>query len=398
MNERRGRHFLQIPGPSPVPERIRQAMDRDVIDHRGPEFGRLGQEVLEGCRAVFQTSSPVIIYPSSGTGAWEAAIANVLQAGDTVLTCDTGYFAEQWRRMAMRWGLNVETLPGDWRRGVDADAIEARLREDREGEIKAVMVVHNETSTGVTSDIAAVRQAIDASGHPALLMVDVVSSLGCIDFRHEAWGVDVAVAGSQKGLMLPPGLSFNAVSEKALAAARAGGMPRSYWDWGDMLEFNARGYFPYTPATSLLFGLKEAIAMLREEGLEACFARHQRLAAATRAAVRAWGLEILCLEPTEYSAVVTAVVMPADHDADAFRRVALERYDLSLGAGLGRLAGRVFRIGHLGDCSALTLVGALAGVEMGFAASGVPHRAGGVSAAMAVLEPKSGSKTLSAVA
>ncbi len=398
MNKRRGRHFLQIPGPSPVPERIRQAMDRDVIDHRGPEFGRLGQEVLEGCRAVFQTSGPVIIYPSSGTGAWEAAIANVLEAGDTVLTCDTGYFADLWRRMAVRLGVNVETLPGDWRRGTDAQAIEARLSEDRAGQIKAVMVVHNETSTGAASDIAAVRRAIDAAGHPALLMVDVVSSLGCIDFRHEAWGVDVAVAGSQKGLMLPPGLGFNAVSEKALAVARAGGMPRSYWDWGDMLEFNAKGYFPYTPATGLLFGLKEAIAMLREEGLEDCFARHQRLAAATRAAVRAWGLEILCLEPADYSAVVTAVIAPPDSDADALRRVALERFDLSLGAGLGRLAGRVFRIGHLGDCNPLTLVGAVAGVEMALAVVGVPHRAGGVAAAMAALEPKSGSEALSAVA
>jgi alanine-glyoxylate transaminase/serine-glyoxylate transaminase/serine-pyruvate transaminase len=299
--------------------------------------------------------------------------------------------------MAMRLGLNVETLPGDWRRGVDAGAVEARLSEDRAGEIKAVMVVHNETSTGATSDIAAVRRAIDAAGHPALLMVDVVSSLGCIDFQHEAWGVDVAVSGSQKGLMLPPGLSFNAVSDKAQAVARSGGMPRSYWDWGDMLEFNAKGYFPYTPATGLLFGLKEAIAMLMEEGLDACFARHQRLASAARAAVRVWGLEILCLEPADYSAVVTAVITPVDHDADAFRRLALERYDLSLGAGLGRLAGRVFRIGHLGDLNPLTLVGALAGVEMALAAAGVPHRAGGVAAAMAALEPAS-SKTLSAVA
>ena len=398
MNERRGRHFLQIPGPSPVPERIRQAMDRDVIDHRGPEFARLGQDVLEGSRAVFQTSGPVIIYPSSGTGAWEAAIANVLKAEDTVLTCDNGYFAELWRRMAMRLGLNVETLPGDWRRGVDADAIEARLSEDRAGEIKAVMVVHNETSTGATSDIAAVRRAIDAAGHPALLMVDAVSSLGCMDFKHEGWGVDVAVSGSQKGLMLPPGLGFNAVSEKALAVARLGGMPRSYWDWGDMLEFNTKGYFPYTPATGLLFGLREAIAMLREEGLEACFARHQRLAAATRAAVRAWGLEILCLEPAEYSAVLTAAITPPEHDADALRRVALEQFDLSLGSGLGRLAGRVFRIGHLGDCSELTLLGALGGVEMALAAVGVPHREGGVAAAMAALEPKSGSKALPAVA
>jgi alanine-glyoxylate transaminase/serine-glyoxylate transaminase/serine-pyruvate transaminase len=397
MSEPRGRHFLQIPGPSPVPERIRQAMDRDVIDHRGPEFGRLGQTVLEGCRDLFQTPDPVIIYPSSGTGAWEAAIVNTLSPGDVVLTCDTGHFAELWRRMALRWGVEVETIPGDWRRGADLAAIEARLAEDRARQIKAVMVVHNETSTGAVSDVAAVRRALDAAGHPALLLVDVVSSIGSIDYRHQAWGVDVAVAGSQKGLMLPPGLSFTAVSQKALAAAGSARLPRAYWDWGDMLEFNAKGYFPYTPATTLLFGLREALDMLREEGLEACFARHQKLAAAARAAVRAWGLEILCVESSDCSPVVTAVMTPADHDADALRRLALERYDLSLGAGLGRVTGRVFRIGHLGACNALTLVGALAGVEMALGAAGVPHRAG-VAAAMAALEGKGGTAALHAVA
>ena len=398
MNERRGRHFLQLPGPTPVPDRIRRAMDRDVIDHRGPDFAVLGAAVLEGCQAIFQTSGPVIIYPSSGTGAWEAAIVNTLTPGDRVLTCDTGHFADMWRRMAVRLGLEVETIPGDWRRGVDAAQVEARLAEDRSGAIKAVMAVHNETSTGVTSAIAPLRAAIDAAGHPALLLVDTVSSLGSIDYRHEAWGVDVSVAGSQKGLMLPPGLSFTAVSDKALAAARTGGMPRSYWDWGEMLAFNATGYFPYTPATTLLFGLREAIDMLLEEGLEACFARHTRLAEAARAAVRAWGLEILCLEPAEYSSVLTAVIMPPDHDADALRRVALEQYDMSLGAGLGRLAGKVFRIGHLGDCNELTLLAALAGVEMGLAASGTPYRAGGVMAAMQSFQPAGDASALSAVA
>ncbi len=398
MTQRQGRHFLQIPGPTPVPERVRRAMDRDVIDHRGPDFARLGQSVLRDCRAVFKTSGPVIIYPSSGTGAWEAAIVNTLSPGDSVLMVETGYFAELWRRMAVRWGVEVEYLPGDWRRGVVAEAVGARLAEDRQHRIKAVMAVHNETSTGVTSDIAALRRAMEAANHPALLMVDSVSSLGSIDYRHEEWGVDVTVSGSQKGLMLPPGLSFTAVSDKALAAARTGGMPRSYWDWGDMLAFNDKGYFPFTPATTLLYGLQEALAMLLEEGLEAGFARHKRLAAAARAAVRAWGLEIQCVKPDEYSPVVTAAVLPADHDADRFRRLVLDRYNLSLGAGLGRLAGRVFRIGHLGDCNALTLVGALAGVEMGLAEAGVPHKAGGVGAAMAVLRAQGAGAAWPAVA
>jgi alanine-glyoxylate transaminase/serine-glyoxylate transaminase/serine-pyruvate transaminase len=385
MTERRGRHFLQIPGPTPVPERVRQAMDRDVIDHRGPDFASLGQACLQGCRTLFKTSGPVIIYPASGTGAWEAAIVNTLSAGDTVLMAETGHFAELWRRMAVRWGVRVETIPGDWRRGVDAAALQVRLAEDRNHIIKAVMVVHNETSTGAVSSVVAVRQAMDALGHPALLMVDTVSSMGSIDYRHEAWGVDVTVCGSQKGLMLPPGLGFTAISEKALAASRANTLPRSYWDWDDMLAFNGDGYFPYTPATSMLFGLREALAMILEEGLEARYARHQTLAAATRAAVRAWGLEILCQEPAEYSPVVTVVMMPEGHDGDRFRRIALDAFNLSLGQGLGRLSGRVFRIGHLGECNALTVLGALAGVEMSLAAAGVPHTKGGVDAAMAVL-------------
>jgi alanine-glyoxylate transaminase/serine-glyoxylate transaminase/serine-pyruvate transaminase len=360
-------------------------MDRDVIDHRGPDFGELGRSVLEGCGTVFRTAGPVIIYPSSGTGAWEAAIVNTLSPGDRVLMAETGYFAGLWRRMAIRWGIEVELIPGDWRRGADPAAIESRLTEDRAKTIKAVMVVHNETSTGTVTDIAAIRRAMDAARHPALLLVDTVSSMGSIDYRHDDWGVDVTVSGSQKGLMLPPGLGFTAVSQKAIAASRANAMPRSYWDWGEMLSFNAKGYFPYTPATTLLFGLREALAMLLEEGLEAVFARHEMLAEATRAAVRAWGLEVLCAEPADHSPVVTAVMLPIGHDADRLRRIALETYNLSLGAGLGKLAGRVFRIGHLGECNALTLMGALAGVEMSLAAAGVPYRSGGVAAAMAVM-------------
>ena len=398
MTDRQGRHFLQLPGPTPVPERIRRAMSRDVIDHRGPDFADLAASVLTGCQAVFKTQAPVIVYPSSGTGAWEAAIVNTLSPGDAVLMAETGYFADLWRRMAARWGVQVEFMPGDWRHGVDVAAVGARLAEDKARKIKAVMAVHNETSTGVTSNIADLRKAMDAAGHPALLLVDTVSSLGSIDYRHDEWGVDVTVSGSQKGLMLPPGLGFTAVSDKALAASKTNSTPRSYWDWGEMLAFNGKGYFPYTPATTLLFGLQEALAMLMEEGLEACFARHQRLAAATRAAVRAWGLEILCLDPAQYSPVVTAVVMPPEHDADGLRRLVLDRYDLSLGSGLGKLAGRVFRIGHLGDCNALTLLGALSGVEMGLASMGVPRQTGGVAAAMAVLEPQMAEGALSAVA
>jgi len=380
-----GPHFLQIPGPSPVPERILRAIGRQVIDHRSPEFARLGQEVLEGCKAVFKTSGSVVIYPSSGTGAWEAAIVNTLSPGDRVLMAETGHFATLWRQMAARWGVEVDFIPGDWRRGADPAAIEAKLAEDRGHVFKAVMLVHNETSTGATSRIAEIRRAIDAAGHPALFLVDTISSLASVDYRHDEWQVDVTVSGSQKGLMLPPGLGFTAISDKAIAAAKANRMPRSYWDWGEMLKPNAGGFFPYTPATNLLYGLREALAMLQEEGLDAVFARHRRLAAATRAAVRAWALEVLCLEPTEYSPVLTAVLMPPGHDADRFRKVVLEGSDMSLGSGLGRLAGKVFRIGHLGACNELVLMGALAGVEMGLATAGVPHRAGGVAAAMASL-------------
>jgi alanine-glyoxylate transaminase / serine-glyoxylate transaminase / serine-pyruvate transaminase len=382
-----GRHFLQIPGPTNVPDRILRAMDMPTMDHRSPAFGELGRTVLAGCQAVFQTSGPVVIFPSSGTGAWEAAIVNTLAPGDHVLMYETGQFATLWQAMAKRLRLDVTFVPGDWRRGVDPADVEQRLRANRG--IKAVMVVHNETSTGVTSRIADIRAAIDRADHPALLMVDVISSLGSVDYRHEAWGVDVTVGCSQKGLMLPPGLGFNAMSPKALAAAKAGGMPRSYWDWQEMLTPNANGFFPYTPATNLLYGLKEALAMLQEEGLSNVFARHARHAAATRAAVRTWGLEILCQEPSEYSPILTAVLMPRGHDADALRQVISETYDMSLGAGLGRVKGRVFRIGHLGDFNDLMLAGTLAGVEMGLHVAGVPHRRGGVAAAMDVLAERS---------
>ena len=378
---RSGRHFLQIPGPSNVPDRILRAIDHPTMDHRGPEFGRLGRRVLTGLRRVFGTDT-VIVFPSSGTGAWEAAIVNTLAPGDTVLMYETGQFASLWKAMAARLGLHVEFVPGDWRHGVDPADVEARLRADAGHAIKAVMVVHNETSTGVTTRVAAVRRAIDAAGHPALFMVDTISSLGSMEYRHDEWGVDVTVAGSQKGLMLPPGLGFNAVSAKALAAAKAGGMPRSYWDWGEMMGPNATGYFPYTPATNLLYGLDEALKMLDEEGLPQVFARHDRFAAATRAAVQGWGLEVLALDPREYSSVLTTVVMPEGHDADALRGVILQHFDMSLGAGLGKLKGRVFRIGHLGDFNDLMLMGTLAGVEMGLHLAGVPHKAGGVAAAM----------------
>ncbi len=385
-----GRHFLQIPGPSNVPDRILRAIDRPTIDHRGPEFGRLGRSVLAGCQTVFGTSGPVVIFPASGTGAWEAAIVNTLGRGDRVLMYETGQFASLWRAMAGRFGLQVDWVPGDWRRGVDPADVEARLRADPERSIKAVMVVHNETSTGVTSRIPEIRAAINRADHPALFMVDTISSLGSMDYQHEAWGVDVTVAGSQKGLMLPPGLSFNAMSDKALAAAKAGGMPRSYWDWQEMLAPNATGYFPYTPSTNLLYGLEEAIAMLLEEGLPNVFARHARHAAATRAAVQGWGLEILCQEPREYSSILTAVVMPDGHDADRLREVILDNYDMSLGAGLAKLKGRVFRIGHLGYFNDLMLLGTLGGVEMGLHAAGVPHQAGGVARAMDVLAGRGG--------
>jgi alanine-glyoxylate transaminase/serine-glyoxylate transaminase/serine-pyruvate transaminase len=380
-----GRHFLQIPGPSPVPERILRAMDRAVIDHRGPEFAKLGQEVLAGCRPVFGTTAPVVIYPSSGTGAWEAAIANTLSPGDRVLMFENGHFATLWRQMAARLGIEVDFVAGDWRRGIDPDVVESRLAEDREHAIKAVMVVHNETSTGVTSRVSEIRRAIDRANHPALFLVDTISSLGSVDYRHDEWGVDVTVSCSQKGLMLPPGLGFNAISDKAQAASRANRSPRSYWDWQEMLASNSKGFFPYTPATNMLFGLREAIAMLLEEGLEKVFARHIRLARATRSAVQGWGLEVQCADEREHSPVLTAVIMPEGHNADRFRELVLERYNMSLGPGLSKLAGKVFRIGHLGECNELTLMAAISGIEMGLAAAKVPHQRGGALAAMSSL-------------
>ena len=382
MTYRSGRHFLQIPGPTNVPDRVLRAIDMPTMDHRGPAFGKMGLEILEGLREVFQTGQPVVIFPASGTGAWEAALVNTLCAGDHVLMFETGQFAVLWSKMATRLGLKVEMVPTDWRRGVDPALMEAKLKEDRAHAIRAVCVVHNETSTGVTSRIGAIRAAIDAAGHPALYMVDTVSSLASMDYRHDEWGVDVTVAGSQKGLMLPPGLSFNCVGEKALAASRSATLPKSYWGWEDMLASNKSGFFPYTPATNLLYGLREALRMLREEGLQNVFARHARHAEATRRAVRAWGLEIVCAVPAEYSNSLTAVIMPQGHDADALRKVILEAYDMSLGTGLGRLAGRIFRIGHLGDFNDLALIGTLAGVEMGLSLAGVPHRKGGAQAAM----------------
>ncbi|OGA40481.1 MAG: serine--glyoxylate aminotransferase [Betaproteobacteria bacterium RIFCSPLOWO2_12_FULL_65_110] len=382
MTYRSGRHFLQIPGPTNVPDRVLRAIDMPTMDHRGPAFGKMGLEILEGLREVFQTGQPVVIFPASGTGAWEAALVNTLCAGDRVLMFETGQFAVLWSKMATRLGLKVEMVPTDWRRGVDPALMEAKLKEDRAHTIRAVCVVHNETSTGVTSRIGAIRAAIDAAGHPALYMVDTVSSLASMDYRHDEWGVDVTVAGSQKGLMLPPGLSFNCVGEKALAASRSATLPKSYWGWEDMLASNKSGFFPYTPATNLLYGLREALRMLREEGLQNVFARHARHAEATRRAVRAWGLEIVCAVPAEYSNSLTAVMMPQGHDADALRKVILEAYDMSLGTGLGRLAGRIFRIGHLGDFNDLALIGTLAGVEMGLSLAGVPHRKGGAQAAM----------------
>ena len=377
-----GRHFLQIPGPTNVPDRVLRALDHPTIDHRGPEFARLTLEILEGLKKIFQTAGPVVIYPASGTGAWEAALVNTLSPGDPVLMFETGHFATLWRKMADRLGLEVEFVAGDWRSGVDPVVVQTMLAADKAHRYKAVMVVHNETSTGVTSRIPLVREAIDRAKHPALFMVDTISSLASMDYRHAEWGVDVTVAGSQKGLMLPPGLSFNAVSDKALAASKAARLPRSYWGWDEIIASNRHGYFPYTPATNLLYGLHEAIDMLLAEGLPAVFARHHRHGEATRRAVRAWGLEILCRNPEEYSDSLTAIVMPDGHDADIFRRKALERFDLSLGTGLGRLGGKVFRIGHLGFFNDLTLCGTLAGVEMGFGLAGVPHRAGGVQAAI----------------
>lgn len=385
MTYHSGRHFLQIPGPTNVPDRILRAIDNPTIDHRGPEFAVLAKTCLEGMKTVFQTNDPVIIYTASGTGGWEAALVNTLNPGDKVLASDTGQFAALWSKMAGNLGFSVDLIPSDWRHGVDAREINARLSADKNYEIKAVLAVHNETATGVTSDIAAVRKAIDDAKHPALLMVDTVSSLGSIDYRHSEWGVDVAIGGSQKGMMLPPGLSFNAISQKALEASKTSRMPKSFWRWDDMLAMNKSGFFPYTPATNLFYGLKEAVAMLNEEGLPNVFRRHQRLGEATRRAVQAWGLEICALDPKEYSNTVTTILLPAGFDEAAFRASVLEKFNISLGAGLGRLAGKAFRIGHLGSLNELMLGGALFGVEMGLELFGVPHKKGGVDAAMAYL-------------
>jgi alanine-glyoxylate transaminase/serine-glyoxylate transaminase/serine-pyruvate transaminase len=382
MGYKSGRHFLQIPGPTNVPDRVLRAISQATIDHRGPEFAELALEVFHGLQKIFRTTGTVVIYPSSGTGAWEASLVNTLSPGDKVLMFETGYFAALWRNVALKLGLEVDFVPGDWRHGVDPAVVEQKLAADRDRKIRAVAVVHNETSTGATSRVHDVRKAIDRTNHPALLMVDTISSLASIDYRHDEWGVDVTVCCSQKGLMLPPGLGLNAVSSKALEASKSARLPRSYWDWEAMIRDNKMGFFPYTPATNLLYGLREALRMLLEEGLDRVFARHLRHAEATRRAVRAWGLEILCLNPDEYSPALTTVVMPEGHDADALRKVVLERFDMSLGTGLGKLKGKVFRIGHLGDFNDLMLAGTLCGVEMGLSLAGIPYSKGGVTAAL----------------
>jgi alanine-glyoxylate transaminase/serine-glyoxylate transaminase/serine-pyruvate transaminase len=381
-----GRHFLQIPGPTNVPERVLRAMSLPTIDHRSPEFARLSLEVLEGLKRIFQTSAPVIVYPSSGTGAGEAALVNTLSPGDRILMVETGHFATLWRNLAVELGLEVDFLPGDWRHGVDATIIEKKLAEDGKHSIRAVAVVHNETSTGAASRVHEIREAIDRARHPALLMVDTISSLASIDYRHEEWGVDVSVGCSQKGLMLPPGLGLNAVSEKARQASKSAKLTKSYWAWEPILAANRSGFFPYTPPTNLLYGLREAIRMLEEEGLQNVFARHDRLAEATRRAVRAWGLEIFCANPEEYSSSLTAVLMPEGYDADDLRGVILTNFNMSLGTGLGKVKGKVFRIGHLGDFNDLMLTGTLSGVEMGLALAGIPFSKGGVAEALEYLE------------
>jgi len=382
MTYQAGPHFLQIPGPSNVPGRVLRAIERPTIDHRGPNFQNLAVEVLAKIKPIFKTSQPVIIFPSSGTGAWEAALVNTLSPGDRVLMYETGQFSNLWIELASRLGLQPEICEGDWRGGAIADVIEARLSADKKHEIQAVCIVHNETSTGALSDVKAVRNAIDNAKHPALFLVDTISGLGSADYKHDDWGVDVTITGSQKGLMLPPGLGFNAVSEKAVTASKSAKLLRSYWDWTAQLQNNPTGNFPYTPATNLLYGLLEACDMLMEEGMENVFSRHERHAEATRRAVRTWGLEIQCSEPKEYSPVLTGVIMPEGHDADALRDVILEKYNMSLGAGLGKIKGKVFRIGHLGDFNDLMLMGTLSGVEMGLASANVPHRKGGAQAAL----------------
>ena len=388
MRSHSGRHFLQIPGPTNLPDRVLRAIDQPIIDHRGPEFAELGQEVLAGLKGVFKASGPVIVFPSSGTGAWEAALVNALSPGDRALMFETGHFATLWQGIAQRLGLEVDWIAGDWRKGADPNQLEDHLKKDPQHKIRAVCAVHNETSTGVTSRIAELRAAIDAAKHPALFMVDTISSLASIDYRHDEWKVDVTVGGSQKGLMLPPGLSFNAISTKAQEASRQAKLNRSYWDWAAMLEANRSGFFPYTPATNLLYGLREALKMLREEGLENVFARHARHAQATRIAVRAWGLELNSTDPREHSNSLTAVLMPPGHDEAKLRTVILERFDMSLGQGLGKVKGKLFRIGHLGHFNDLMLCGTLAGVEMGLQVAGIPSQTGGVAAAMQFLTGK----------
>jgi alanine-glyoxylate transaminase / serine-glyoxylate transaminase / serine-pyruvate transaminase len=385
VSYRPGRHFLQIPGPTNVPDRVLRAIDHPTIDHRSSEFSELGRACLDGMKSIFQTQGPVVIFPSSGTGAWEAALVNTLSAGDKVLAFETGHFATLWSKMAGNLGLSVEMIPGDWRHGADAARLEERLKADSGHEIKAVMAVHNETSTGTTSNISAVRQAIDAARHPALLLVDTISSLACMEYRHDAWRVDVTVGGSQKGLMLPPGLGFNAIGAKALEASKKSRLPKSFFQWSEMLDANVKGFFPYTPSTNLLYGLREALRMLQEEGFENVFQRHARLAEATRRAARAWGLEMVPLNSAEYSNSLTALFVPAGFNEAALRALILERFNLSLGAGLGKLAGRAFRIGHLGDFNELMLAGTLAGVEMGLELAGIPHGKGGVDAALEYL-------------
>ena len=377
-----GRHFLQIPGPTNIPDRVLRAMDRAIIDHRGPEFGELGKRVLDKIKLVFKTSQPVVMYPGSGTGAWEAAIVNTLNAGDKVLMFETGQFSSLWWEIAQKFNLDIDFVPGDWRTGVDPKVVEQKLNEDKDKKIKAVFVVHNETSTGVASRIGEIRKAMDNANHPALFMVDTISSLASIDYRHEEWKVDVTVGGSQKGLLLPPGLSFNAISGKALEAHKNAKQPKHYWDWKPMLENNKNGFFPFTPATNLVYGLEEALDMLMEEGLDNVFARHARHGEATRLAVKAWGLEILCKNPEEYSNSLTAVLVPEGCDADHLRKVILDEYDMSLGMGLNKVKGKVFRIGHLGDFNDLMLAGTLSGVEMGLKKAGVPYKPGGIMAAL----------------
>jgi alanine-glyoxylate transaminase/serine-glyoxylate transaminase/serine-pyruvate transaminase len=386
MSFQSGRHFLQIPGPTNVPDRVLRALGKPTVDHRGPEFAELALDVLEGLKRIFQTTGPVVIYPSSGTGAWEAALVNTLSPGDKVLMFETGHFATLWRNIATAFGLEVDFVPTNWRHGADPDIVKQKLAEDTKHQIKSVMVVHNETSTGVTSRIPLIREAMDRANHPALLMVDTISSLASIDYRHEAWGVDVTVGCSQKGLMLPPGLGLNAISQKALDASKTAGLPRSFWDWQAMFAANRIGFFPYTPATNLLYGLREAIRMLEEEGLQNVFARHDRHAEATRRAVRGWGLEVLCENPEEYSSSLTAVVMPEGYEADALLDLILEKFDMSLGIGLGKVKGRIFRIGHLGHFNDLMLAGTLSGLEMGLSLAGVPFSKGGVAAALEYLE------------